>query len=114
MKVYENIRKRRQELEMTQGELAERLGYADKSAIAKIEKGVVDLTQPKIMAFAKALNTSPITLMGWEENSNLSEADNDDAAKKVARYLSLLNAQGIDKVIEYIQDLADNDKYRKE
>lgn len=114
MKVYENIRKRRQELEMTQGELAEKLGYADKSAIAKIEKGVVDLTQPKIMAFAKALKTSPMSLMGWEDISNLSEADNDDVTKKVTRYLSLLNAQGVDKVIEYIKDLADNEKYRKE
>ena len=40
--LYINIRNRRKELGLTQAELAEKLGYADKSMIAKIEKGSVD------------------------------------------------------------------------
>ena len=45
LQLYANIKKRRLELEMTQSDLAQKMGYADKSMIAKIEKGTVDLPQ---------------------------------------------------------------------
>lgn len=67
LQLYKNIKSRRTELGLTQSELAKKLGYADKSMIAKIEKGDVDLTQSKIVAFADALRLSPSELMGWEE-----------------------------------------------
>lgn len=70
LQLYKNIKKRRQQLNMTQSELAKKLGYADKSMIAKIEKGTIDLTQSKILAFADALETIPEELMGWEEKNN--------------------------------------------
>lgn len=41
LKLYENIKKRRLELGMTQNDLSEKLGYKEKSAISKIEKGKV-------------------------------------------------------------------------
>lgn len=63
-----NIRKKREELGMTQQELADKLGYASKSTINKIENGTNDITQSKIIAFAKALNTTVPELMGWEDN----------------------------------------------
>lgn len=68
LELYENIKKERKKLKLTQTELAKRLGYADKSMIAKIEKGQVDLSQSKIIAFAEALETTPGNLMGWEED----------------------------------------------
>lgn len=64
MSLYENIRKRRKEMRMSQVELARKLGYADHSAIAHIEKGDIDLPQSKIIAIAKALDTTPGDLMG--------------------------------------------------
>ena len=63
--LYKNIKERRIQLGLTQSELANKLGYADKSAIAKIEKGLVDLPQSKIKAFADVLETTPAELMGW-------------------------------------------------
>lgn len=69
MRLYENIKKRREELHMTQGDLAAKTGYADKTMISKIEKGVVDLPQSKIYLFAQALNTTPRALMGWTTES---------------------------------------------
>lgn len=45
LQLYKNIKSRRVELQMTQSDLAVKLGYADKSMIAKIEKGAVDLPQ---------------------------------------------------------------------
>lgn len=63
--LYENIKKRRIELGMTQEELAKRTGYTDRSSIAKIESGKVDLTRSKIILFADVLGVSPSDLMGW-------------------------------------------------
>lgn len=69
MKLYENIKNRRLELKMTQTELAEKTGYTDKSSIAKIEKGGVDIPISKINEFAKALNTTPGELMGMPDQT---------------------------------------------
>ena len=68
MEYYDRIKSRREELGMSQLELARKLGYRDRSSIAKIEQGVNDLPQSKIFAFAQALNTTPQYLMGWDTN----------------------------------------------
>lgn len=81
LKLYENIKNRRLELGLTQSQLAEKMGYADKSMIAKIEKGQVDLTQSKILAFAKALNMEPADLMGWEPDFHLFCDDSSSSEK---------------------------------
>ena len=57
LQLYKNIKKRRTELKLTQTELATKMGYADKSMIAKIEKGLIDLPQSKIIAFANPCAT---------------------------------------------------------
>ena len=69
MELYKNIKRRREELGMTQTKLAELTGYADKTAISKIESGHIDLSQSKIITFAKALKTTPSDLMGWDDNT---------------------------------------------
>lgn len=61
------IKNRREELGLTQSELASKLGYKSKTTIAKIESGSNDITQSKVIAFAKALNTTPAYLMGFED-----------------------------------------------
>lgn len=69
MTLYDRIRTRREQLNMSQEELAKKLGYKSRSTIAKIESGENDITQSKIVAFAKALGVKPGYLMGWEEPS---------------------------------------------
>ena len=64
VKMYENIRARRIALNMTQQELAKKMGYKSTSTIAKIESGENDIPQAKIAAFAQALDTTPAELMG--------------------------------------------------
>lgn len=68
--LYERIRSRRIELDMTQDEVARKLGYRSRSTIAKIEAGESDIPQSKIEAFAQVLDTSPAYLMGWTDNVN--------------------------------------------
>lgn len=61
-----SIRTRREELNLTQQDLANMMGYKSKSTINKIEAGINDVTQTKIEAFAKALDTTSAYLMGWK------------------------------------------------
>lgn len=64
MQTHENIKRLREKQGMSQEELALKVGYRDRSSIAKIEAGLVDLTQSKIAAFAAALFVTPAQLMG--------------------------------------------------
>lgn len=91
--LYRNIKDRRLDLKLTQTDLAKRTGYSDKSMIAKIEAGKVDLPLSKIEIFADALEVSPSTLMGetWENdilaNARLDIVDNFDGdAFQIAKF----------------------------
>jgi len=78
LKVGERIKECREKLGLTQDELAQITGYKSRSSINKIEKGGNDLPQSKIVAFAKALKTTPAYLMGWEDeepNASIPPSD---------------------------------------
>lgn len=70
MAIGERIKSRREELGLTQQQLADRLGYKSKSAINKIELGVNDIAQKRIVDFAKALNTSIEFLLGMDKKDS--------------------------------------------
>lgn len=70
MKIGERIKNRRIELNITQDELARRLGYSDKSSISRMENSS-KLTLNKVQLLADALNVSPSYLMGWEDEINV-------------------------------------------
>ncbi len=70
LELYKNIKSRRLELNMSQSTLAEKVGYADKGMISRIENGKVDLPQSQIEKFAAALKTTPSRLMGWEDDNS--------------------------------------------
>ena len=85
--IGKRIRSRREQLGMTQEELASRLGY---KTIAKIENGTNDIVQSKVTEFAKVLDTTPAYLMGWtqldgnvvnEKEPELTARDEKDIAK---------------------------------
>ena len=62
--IYERIKQRRIELGLTVEELANKMGYKDKSSISKIENGKADIPTSKVVAFAKALETTTAYLLG--------------------------------------------------
>lgn len=62
--IYERIKQRRNELGLTVEELANKMGYKDKSSISKIENGKADIPTSKVVAFAKALETTTAYLLG--------------------------------------------------
>ena len=61
------IKRRRIELKLSQDDLAEKMGYKDRSTIAKIEAGINDVSQSKTEEFAKALDTSVAYLVGLSD-----------------------------------------------
>ena len=75
MTIGQRIKARREELGLTQEELAKKVGYASRSSINKIELSR-SLPAKKIELMANALDTSPSFLMGWTDNPNLSLHDN--------------------------------------
>ena len=76
--IGQRIKARREHLEMSQAELAEKIGYSDRSTIAKIEKGVNDISQSKVAEFADALRTTPAYLMGMTNDDYDYETDEED------------------------------------
>ena len=65
--LYENIKKRRIKLNMSQQELAEAVGYSGKSMISQVENGLIDLPITMVKKFAEVLQTEPGDLMGWDD-----------------------------------------------
>ena len=70
MAIGDRIRERREQLGMTQQQLADCLGYKSKSAINKIEMGINGVAQKRIVDFAKALQTSIEHLMEMDTASD--------------------------------------------
>lgn len=81
MSIGDRIKARRIELGLTQADLARALGYKSKTTITKIEAGKNDIQQSKVVAFAKALNTTPAYLMGWTDDPD----EHDEHAEQMER-----------------------------
>ena len=66
MEFSDRVRRRREELQLTQDELAKRMGYKSRVSINKIENGR-PVSQKIIARLADALDVSVPYLMGWDE-----------------------------------------------
>ena len=63
--IGEKIKLARTYKEWSQEELAKRMGYKSKSTINKIELGINDVSQSKVVKFAEVLGVTVPFLMGW-------------------------------------------------
>lgn len=68
--IGERIKLRREQLNLSQEDLAKKLGYKSRSSINKIESDTRNLTQSKIKAIADALETTPSYIMGWDDEDS--------------------------------------------
>lgn len=73
MKIGGKIKLRRIDLGWSLQELADRMGYANKSTIARVESGKIDPPQSKVVKFAEVLGVSIAYLMGWDEEQEQKE-----------------------------------------
>lgn len=74
MTVGERIRLRREELGLSQEELAARLGLRGRSSVCKAEKSGNSMTLKTAAMYARALECEPDVLLGWS-NENLAKVD---------------------------------------
>lgn len=73
MTIGERIKEKRLERGYSLRELAQIMDYHH-STIGKVENGMVDLPQSRIVQFANVLGTTPAYLMGWEDEQKKNDA----------------------------------------
>lgn len=104
LQLYENIKLLRISHGWNQSELAEKVGYSDKSMISKIEKGAVDLSRSQIVKFATVFGVTASVLMG----DTLSPAAGPDLDPDEAKLLSdfrVLGDEGQAMLLSRAQEL---------
>ncbi|RHB40891.1 helix-turn-helix domain-containing protein [Enterocloster aldenensis] len=106
--IGKRIREKRESIGMTQEELAAKLGYKNKSSIAKIEIGANDIVQSKVVEFAKALDTTVAYLMGWD-NSPVSNKT-DSLKKKTGVIIKVLGSVAAGIPISAVEDIIDEEE----
>lgn len=67
MTIGDRVKARREELNMTQQELSNKMGYSNKSAISRIETSGNKISIKRVSALADALDCSSSYLMGWAD-----------------------------------------------
>ena len=67
--IGDKIKERRLQLGLTQDELAQMVGYKSRSAINKIELNTRDISSDKIVEFSYALKTTPLFLLGIDDDT---------------------------------------------
>lgn len=111
MALGENIKQARMKAQISQDELAKRLGYKSRSTIAKIESGENDLTQKKVAAFAKALNVSIDFLMDGNRNENNSQGTRIPVLGTIVAGIPITAVENIIDYEEISQEMAKTGEY---
>lgn len=100
MKFNDRIRQRREELNMTQEDLAFKVGYAGRSSIARIELGSTDLRRDKLIKIATALNVSPQWILTGQDMN-----DEQNLQATIVMMSESLTIEEKEKVLEFIRFL---------
>lgn len=112
MTIYERIKALRLAKNMSQLELAHKVGYEGRSAISKVENGERDISQSMIVKYAEALEVSTYFLLYGEEEPatetgdglNVKLSDND---KTIIELLMSLSDSKKAEAIRYLRYLAE-------
>lgn len=90
MSFGDNLRNRRKELGLTQEEIGRKIGCG-KSTINRYENGEINVPYDRILAAAKALETTPAHLMGWEKEEGYIDVESlkDDERILLKSYRSM-------------------------
>lgn len=112
MTIGERVKARRQELGLTQRDLAKRMGYTDHTTITRVEAGKVDLPMSRISQFADALRVSPSYLMGWEDEDKKNPVTEDgmsDDQRKLMRFVETVPAEKAALLLKVMKSILEGD-----
>lgn len=114
MTLGERVKLKREELSLSQEELAEKMKYKSKTSIHKIEQGITDLPLSKVSELAKVLGVTSSYLMGWteektqpkkQEESNISHIYDESDFMMIPLYSSISAGYGTEES-EFIEMIA--------
>ena len=108
MMIGSRIKSRRLELGLTQKELAKKVGYKSNTTVNKIELGINDITQSKVVEFAEALDTTPAYLMGWESIADAEKRLRDNRLGDLVSKLSRLSDEDLARIDERVNVLLES------
>ena len=108
IQLYSNIKLLRKAKGYSQEQLALMTGYTDRSSIAKIEQGQVDLPQTKIAEFAKVFGVTCGELMGEVVPTLRSDE------KQLLEDYNLLDQNDQAEIRGEIRGILRSEKYKKE
>lgn len=97
MSIGTNIREKRKLKKMTLEELS-RFAGVSRQTLSRYENGIIAVPNDRIEAIAKALDTSPATLMGWDKESKSTNAHRIPVYGEVAAGIPL---DMIEDIIDY-------------
>lgn len=112
MTLGEKVKLKREELNLSQEELAEKMNYKSKTSIHKIEVGITDLPLSKVKELAAVLKTTPAYLMGWEEEKSQEKENNifskltDEELAKLEKFKNMSTVMFMNEG----NDISDEDK----
>lgn len=109
--LYKNIKACRLQKKWSQDELAQRVGYSDKSMISKIEKGLVDLSQSQIIKFSEVFGVPASVLFGNVPAA--APALSPDKEELLANY-DKLNDEGKQDARKYVKLLGNSPEYTED
>lgn len=95
------IRLKRVSLGLSQEDVANSLGYKDRSTIARIENGETDLSQTKIMRIAEVLQTTTLYLVdGIEALPQVEGKEPDSLGEIEEAIISMISKMSLEHKIE--------------
>ena len=108
MTIGDRIKNRRKFLQMSAEELAKRIGK-DRSTVFRYEKGDIENLPLDILEpIAKALETTPQYLMGWDnEEQPTTNGELSEKKKKIIERVKLMNDAELDR-LDKILSLVEN------
>lgn len=121
MTIGQRIRIRREELGMSQTELAQKLGFKNRSSLNKIEMDINAPRQKIIKALADALETDVLYILGISEETERKEKElcelfadcyGKESYQIVSDFLKL-DTNDRSAVAAMIKSLLSTDKYKK-
>jgi transcriptional regulator with XRE-family HTH domain len=106
MTTAQKIKRKREELGLSQEALAKRMGLKSKSSVSRIENSGDDITLKDVERIAEALGCSPLELMGWIYDPT----DLPPHIQRYVHYFNLMSAKQRDAAEDYLKYLVSQNK----
>lgn len=105
MNVGDRIRKRRQEMGISQAKLGEKIGVT-RASVSSVELGKEGLTTDRVERYAEALNTTTFDLLGYNDPDNEKRRiEDEERISLLIENVRMLDEDKFENVLKYVMFL---------